>query len=139
MSDARQLLTARKEAIDGDLMRLLDEYQEHRALLVDLDARIRALRKERDDIDEFLSKREKQPPRITIKEAILATLDHKPDGLTALEILGELNEKYYGGELSRTSLSPQLSRLKDRDNKITLRGERWIKLPTEPTLFQRRF
>ena len=91
-----------------------------------------------DDIDEFLSKREKQPPRITIKEAILATLDHKPDGLTALEILDELNAKYFNGGLARTSLSPQLSRLKERDRKITLQGDHWIKLPTQPTLFNRR-
>jgi hypothetical protein len=137
MTDARQLLTARREAIEADLMQLVEEYETQRAYLVDIDARIRTLRKEREDIDEFLSKREHKA-RPTIMEAILATLDHKPDGLTALEILDELNAKYFNGELARTSLSPQLSRLKERDRKITLQGDRWIKLPTQPTLFNRR-
>lgn len=68
-------------------------------------------------------------------EAILAVLDHKPNGMTAQEILEELNEKYFGGRLMRTSLSPQLSRLKDRDGKIELRGDRWMKLPAQPSLF----
>ena len=138
MTDARQLLTARREAIESDLTKLVEEYETQRASLVDIETRIRTLRREREEIDEFLSKREHKA-RPTIMEAILATLDHKPDGLTALEILDELNAKYFNGELARTSLSPQLSRLKERDRKITLQGDRWIKLPTQPSLFPRRF
>ena len=134
MSDARQLLETRKSAIDAELGPLTRDYAEQRAKLVEIDLRIRKLQAEREEIGEFL--RKAQPSqRITIMEAILATLDHKPDGLTAQEILSELNEKYFDGSLVRTSLSPQLSRLKDRDKKIDLKGERWIKLPTQPSLF----
>jgi hypothetical protein len=61
--------------------------------------------------------------------------DHENDGMTAMEILAEINTRYFGGRIVRPSLSPQLSRLKDRDRKIELRGNRWFPLPSEPTLF----
>jgi len=35
-------------------------------------------------------------------------------GLTALEILDRLNKRWWNGELERTSLSPQITRLKDK-------------------------
>jgi hypothetical protein len=63
--------------------------------------------------------------------------DH-PDGMTALEILHEINTRYFAGRIERTSLSPQLSRLKDRDGKIVLKGNRWLLLPEAPQLFDDR-
>ena len=58
----------------------------------------------------------------TIKEAVLETLrEHGPK--TALEILALINEKL-GADYPRTSLSPQLSRLK-ADNQITRDGILW--------------
>ncbi|KGJ65713.1 hypothetical protein BJA5080_08307 [Bradyrhizobium diazoefficiens SEMIA 5080] len=71
-------------------------------------------------------------------EAVLEVLNHKPNGMTALEILDEINAKYFGGTIVRTSLSPQLSRLKNRDGKLELRGDRWYRLPEEPELFSDR-
>jgi hypothetical protein len=71
-------------------------------------------------------------------QAVLAVLEHKPNGMTALEILDEINAKYFNGTIVRTSLSPQLSRLKNRYEKIELRGNRWYRLPEEPMLFNRR-
>ncbi|MGL3212062.1 hypothetical protein [Bradyrhizobium sp. BR 1433] len=138
MSDARQLLENRTVAIDAELEPLTKEYAELRTKLVEIDMRIRRLQQEREEIGEFLKKTQPSQPRITIMEAILATLDHKTNGLTAQEILSELNEKYFGGSLLRTSLSPQLSRLKDRDKKITLRGDRWFKVAPQADLFKRR-
>jgi DNA-binding transcriptional ArsR family regulator len=72
-------------------------------------------------------------------QAILEVLKDKPQGLTARQLLTELNERYYGGRLARHSLSPQLSRLKDRDKKIEYRDGQWVRLPDQPSLFKRRF
>ncbi len=136
MSDVRQLLEVRRTAIDADLLPLAKEYREQREKLIETEARIRKLTKEREEIEEFLTKLgEASQTRITIMEAILAALDHKSEGMTAQEILTDINDKYFGGSLLRTSLSPQLSRLKDRDKKIELKGDRWIKLPSQPSLF----
>jgi hypothetical protein len=72
----------------------------------------------------------------TIMRAIMEVLKEKPEGMAALEILAEINRRYFGGSIVRTSLSPQLSRLKDRDHKIILRGNRWyLAGREEPTLF----
>jgi hypothetical protein len=74
-----------------------------------------------------------------IMDAVLESLSHHPEGMTALEILADINARHFEGEIVRTSLSPQLSRLKDRDHKITLRGNRWFLLAEEqPSLFKRK-
>jgi hypothetical protein len=74
-------------------------------------------------------------PHITIMEAVLEVLQDRPEGLTALEILAEINTRYFADRIARSSLSPQLSRLKDRDRKIELRGNKWFLLPQQPSLF----
>lgn len=136
MSDVRKILEGRRAAIAAELDPLKQEYVTQREKLLAIEARVRVLLKESDEIDTALkSLGEPTTPRLTIMEAILTVLDHKPNGMTAVEILAELNEKYFAGKLVRTSLSPQLSRLKDRDGKIELRGDRWFKLPTQPNLF----
>ena len=43
-------------------------------------------------------------------------------GLTALEILDRLNRRWWRGELKRTSLSPQITRLKNNGDVIGERG-----------------
>jgi hypothetical protein len=74
------------------------------------------------------------PP--TIKQAVLQVLKHEPAGLTALEILAAINSQFFEHKILRTSLSPQLSRLKDNDRKVTLRGNRWFSVGNEePNLF----
>ncbi|WP_187147997.1 hypothetical protein [Nitrobacter winogradskyi] len=77
-------------------------------------------------------------PQITIMEAVVEVLKDRPEGLTALEILAEINTRYFGDRIIRSSLSPQLSRLKDRDHKIGLRGKKWFLLPQQPSLFVER-
>jgi hypothetical protein len=67
-------------------------------------------------------------PEVTIKEAVMNVLADYPEGLIALDILGKVNERFDLG-LVRTSLSPQLTRLK-REGKITNHGSVWL-----PTLF----
>lgn len=65
----------------------------------------------------------RQPTKPTIKEAVMQVLLHYPNGLTALEILREVNLRFALG-IVRTSLSPQLSRLK-RDGRIRNAGIVW--------------
>jgi hypothetical protein len=72
-------------------------------------------------VNNAMERRESQEK--TIKEAVLDILSAKPNGLTATEILRDLNlnkDRRY----ARTSLSPQLSRLK-RDGKVRQSGIVW--------------
>ncbi|MEX2299206.1 MAG: hypothetical protein WD715_17450 [Dongiaceae bacterium] len=49
--------------------------------------------------------------QVTIKEAVVDVLEKHPVGLTALQLLDKINSEF-GLNIRRTSLSPQLSRLK---------------------------
>lgn len=62
----------------------------------------------------------------TIIESVLDALQDRPDGMTSNELLEHVNAKFFNGTVVRTSLTPQLSRLKNRDNKIQLRGKKWF-------------
>lgn len=64
-----------------------------------------------------------QVERPTIKDGILQILSEvSPNGLTALEILERLNRRWWRGALQRTSLSPQITRLKADGKVINERG-----------------
>jgi hypothetical protein len=65
-------------------------------------------------------------PEKTIKDAVIEVLKSKGAGMTALEILAAINLKF-GTDYPRTSLSPQLSRLK-ADGKIEREGIVWRKV-----------
>lgn len=64
---------------------------------------------------------------LTIKEAAAEVLRGYPDGLMAAEILTRLN-KLLGTDYPRSSLSPQLSRLK-HEGIVYDTGGRWILVP----------
>jgi predicted transcriptional regulator len=139
MSNVRELLEARRAAIDAEMEPLYKEHILRREKLLEIEQQLMKLQQERLQVEQLLkSVSEPSKPRITIMEAILETLSHKPQGMTAQEILTDLNANYFAGKLARHSLSPQLSRLKDRDRKIELQGDRWIRLPDQPSLFTRR-
>jgi hypothetical protein len=74
--------------------------------------------------DRPLGVTRKEKPPLTIKEAIMRVLPEYPDGLLALDLLARINERF-DLQLVRTSLSPQLTRLK-RERKITNRGSTWV-------------
>src|SRR5271163_1995052 len=138
MSTTREMLLARRAELIGRFPAMSEKFQEFRKSLIDMEAQFDTLRKELEAIDEALKKLDEPEAtagHITIMQAVLEVLNHKPNGMTALEILDEINATYFNGTILRTSLSPQLSRLKDRDKKIELRGNRWYRLPKEPTLF----
>jgi hypothetical protein len=65
---------------------------------------------------------ERQPK--TIKEAVLEILGRYPMGLTAMDILREINASL-NTSYARTTLSPQLSRLK-HEGKIMQSGIVWL-------------
>jgi len=62
--------------------------------------------------------------KLTIKEAVVHVLTEKNRGMTALEILREVNS-LLSSAYPRTSLSPQLSRLK-KEGKIVQSGIVWM-------------
>lgn len=62
-------------------------------------------------------------PGATMKDAVLAVLRKEGRGMTAIELLPRVNA-YCGREFNRSSLSPQLSRLKV-DEKIHRQGLVW--------------
>ena len=138
MATVREMLTARKEELVNKMNPLSAETARLRRELVETEGAITEIKEELRQILTLLKKLDeestrKRPP--TIMEAVLEILRHQPNGMTAQEILTELNEKYFDGKIARHSLSPQLSRLKDRDKKLELRGNRWFRLPDEPSLF----
>ncbi len=59
----------------------------------------------------------------TIKEMVIEVLKEAPEGLEANDIIDRIN-LFYGKKIQRTSLSPQLTRLK-RDEKIQLNENLW--------------
>ncbi len=74
-----------------------------------------------------------QSVRPTIKEGIIQLLEEVyPMGLTALEILDRLNRRWWRGELKRTSLSPQITRLKNSGDVIGERGTWKVTNKTAP-------
>ncbi len=71
--------------------------------------------------------------RPTIKEAVVQLLEEvSPMGLTALEILERLNRRWWRGELKRTSLSPQITRLKNDGKVVSERGTWKVAKKTAP-------
>lgn len=63
------------------------------------------------------------PPAMTIKDMARDVLADAEKGMTSAEILAAIKAKH-GREIDRTSLSPQLSRLKESGD-LLLYGERW--------------
>jgi hypothetical protein len=125
MSTAREILEARRVALSSELEPLVAKRKKFFSALMETDERINATREEIAAIEKALksladSQAKSRP--VPIMQAILAVLRDKPEGMTAREILAELNAKYFEGKLMRHSLSPQLSRLKDRDEKIEYRN-----------------
>jgi hypothetical protein len=68
----------------------------------------------------------KQVP--TIKDMVREILKERPEGLRAKELLKEIQNRF-SVTIERTSLSPQLSRLRGH-REITLENGRWYSLQT---------
>jgi len=70
--------------------------------------------------------------RTTLKDMIVGVLQDYSTGADSYKILALIRDKY-GVEVKRESLSPQLSRLKNDDNVLELRGSDWFLLPEKNT------
>jgi hypothetical protein len=143
MSGIREILLRQKEATDAKIKALAETMEVCRKAWMESVSALEAAQMEAKKIALVLKTLDEEAAKSaqpTIMQAVLEVLRHKPNGMTALEILDEINARYFGGGIARTSLSPQLSRLKDRDKKITLRDNRWYLLPEQPqqpSLFRR--
>jgi hypothetical protein len=72
--------------------------------------------------------------RLTMKQLVRKALtEHFINGATANELLDHFHDVYARNDVVRTSLSPQLSRLK-RDGDVILRGKRWYLAGENETL-----
>lgn len=137
----REILVQEMEQAEAKIARLTAETDERRRRWEQSANELEAARREAKQVQFLLGKLDEavaQSAEPTIKDAVLEVLKHKPEGMTALEILDEINKRYFAGKYARTSLSPQLSRLKNDDKKVTLRGNRWHLIPEQPSLFVRR-
>jgi chromosome segregation ATPase len=129
MTDIRAYLESKRSEVRKAMLPLETSTASLRSELSTQDAKLRSLAKELSDIEkalQALGKKEKSESEITIKEAILLVLADMPNGLTAAEILAAINDRHFGGTVVRTSMSPQLARLKNDDHKIRQRGERYF-------------
>jgi chromosome segregation ATPase len=140
MSTARDLLLNRRSEISGKVTPLVTDIARLRETLAAKQNELAAWNAELDQIHSALRAIEETETRsqLTIKQAVIEVLRDHLDGMTALDVLAEINTRYFGGRIARTSLSPQLSRLKDNDGKIELRGNKWFLLPQQPSLFVER-
>lgn len=140
MSSARDLLLNRRSEVSSKITPLVSDIARLREALAAKQRELAEWNAELDQIQSALKAIEETEIRsqLTIKQAVLEVLKDHREGLTALEILSAINTRYFNGNIVRSSLSPQLSRLKDSDGKIELRGHKWFLRPQEPTLFNRR-
>lgn len=136
MSTARDLLLNRRSEISKRATPLIGEIARLKEALAEKQRELAAWNAELDQIQSALRAIDETEARshLTIKQAVLEVLKDHPEGMTALEILAQINTRYFGGEIARTSLSPQLSRLKDNNRKVELRSNKWFLLPQEPAL-----
>ncbi|ABA03416.1 hypothetical protein Nwi_0148 [Nitrobacter winogradskyi Nb-255] len=130
METLREFITRRHKELDEleaplrqQLAAIADEREElRRAALAAGPPPMRPANTVTQQADEGRRSRRTIPEK-TIKDAVVEVLRAKGSGMTALEILAAINLKF-GTEYPRTSLSPQLSRLK-ADGKINRDGIVW--------------
>lgn len=137
MTGVRSNLLEDKQAIEADMAPLLKQLAplqvRHARVCLALEALTNVTGAEKNQ--SFITSRKgrvlKPEGTMRIKPMVIAILKKHPDGLKALEILGAIKDSY-SVEIMRTSLSPQLSRLK-RDGKIENIGKLWLLSKDKPS------
>jgi hypothetical protein len=97
--------------------------QKLRMELAEIDQAAKAIGVSHQTAEVQLTAERRKTPTPTIKQAVLSILAEHPSGLTALDILALINRRF-DLAIVRTSLSPQLSRLK-QDHEIENDGSLW--------------
>jgi len=129
MSALRDYLEKRQSEIRKQMEPLEAAIASLRSQLATADAQLRGLANEAAEVERALQaigRKESRSATVTIKDAVLTVLGEAPQGMSSNEILAALNERFFDGTLRRTSMSPQLSRLKNGDQKIKRRGDRYF-------------
>jgi predicted nucleic acid-binding Zn-ribbon protein len=128
MDGIRQLLEMRRSELRKKAEPLETITADLRTKLAKADSELKVLWKHLADVEKALQaiSKERLEAKISIKDAILRVLEDAPNGATSVEILAALNDRFFDGKLLRTSMSPQLSRLKKDDHKIRSRGDRYF-------------
>ncbi|MGB9427086.1 MAG: hypothetical protein WCB09_11830 [Methylocella sp.] len=116
----RQEIAEAEEALRDQLHALLEE----RLRLARAESAAAETSKDQRSVRQT---KERRQPRGIIKRAILKTLEDAPEGMDALTILFTINYRL-GSNFARTSLSPQLSRLKE-DGFVILTRKIWKLAP----------
>ncbi len=132
MPKLKDFIEKRRKELSSDLAPLMDQRAQ-------IDAKIAHIHKELAELTTAgkaigvpeqtaelpLNVSRREAPKITIKNAVLQILEHYPKGLLALDILDKINQRF-DLEIVRSSLSPQLTRLKNYDEKIVKHGTIWL-------------
>src|ERR1700759_5526063 len=111
MAGLRDYLQRRKAETEKRLEPLQSTAIELRKKLGATGGEIRMAVAELNEIEKAIQAIGKPTSGITIKEAILQALQDAPPGLTSAELLAAINDRFFEGQLKRTSMSPQLARL----------------------------
>ena len=124
---AGEPLIQRREALRSELASIETKLEK-------LDAEWRDLEKAAKAIGEAPVQEESRKTSTgpTIKDAILTVLAEHPKGLSAGDLLREINTRFFEGQVKRTSFSPQMSRLKGKDRKVIQRGELYFRKAEGP-------
>jgi hypothetical protein len=139
MKDLKDFVLQRRATLQADLVQMRDQIKELQRKAGLIEADLAELNKAAkalgivNGLPTATKRTKRQSASLTIKRAVMEVLEDHPDGLLALDILGKINERH-GSGLVRTSLSPQLSRLK-QEGKLKQEGTLW--LLAEPKLPQR--
>ncbi len=119
-------LLERKKELHGEIEAALEEL---RAIEIALGAfqnisNAKMVNVERAQADLFAPKPKRKTTNPTIKQMIVLVLEESESGLDAWTILNEINSRWQK-DLARTSLSPQLSRLKHEGILIYV-NQKWL-------------
>lgn len=139
MVGAKDMLLRAQAELSGQLDRAHVENAKRREALAESEKQVTDLQRQLRGIEvalKAMADEEAKPSgSVTIMQAVLEVMREKGEPMTARDILNAINRNHFAGSIRRSSLSPQLSRLKDRDRKIDLDGDKWFLLPEEPSLF----
>lgn len=124
MVNVRDELTNMQRLLRNQLGRLTNEIESVKLQLRDVDTAIAAIdgNFKSSNVAPARTKNE-NVERKTIKDMVLEILAVMPDGAEATELLSFIDERFEV-TLPRTSLSPQLSRLK-KERLVSLEGKVW--------------
>lgn len=112
MSAIRAFIAKREKEIREQMRSLRSELDELKAIRKTLEPNLSAI------------ERSSSPPGPTIKDMVKTVLAASPDGLSANAILQAIDGQYQV-KIERTSLSPQLSRLR-QEGDVVLDGGLWF-------------